>query len=877
MRVPIQSWTIYDWQGPTTGVRLRITADDTFLARENDGSGVEVGAHPKVFREVDCTVGTAIIDGLMVKSITIPALWLYSTNDALVGKTNARYTAKFVTKGGADIKPLETFQSFQLPVELTLVFNPVPWHEIARFNNPAAPVPMNMETFSTEQILELIGGGSIVKGTSAIKQMAYWSGPITLSGSPGVEFQEADESLTIVPQNATWNPFRIKENAGLANIKVGANPALASTHVVNETGLWHRALINDAATRRWTENVKDGASGLQYSAYDSGNVLQGSAILDPAGGVGVADSGVGFGYLYKASSAYHLGINAAGAGIASATKELTFVAGGVGINKPTAIGAQFHVLSGDAGRIGVLVDTAGSPTQPIMQLRNGTNVRFSFNHDGVATFGLASSVKGRLSFAAATNSNIHSLEAPDTPAANVQYKLPAASPANGQVLRTLTFSGGIATLEWVNPTAGGDVSSDIGTVIDNKLARFNGTTGKIITDSAVVVADTTGIFTVPDTWGAVNAAGLSFSLSAAEFMISAPATTGFSNALNIAALHNQSNQTGRMLRLAPTYNQTGTSASDDIFINRTETAIGSGTHNFIRAQVASVTKFRIDRLGNFLIGANAQYLGEDTGGQILALFGQGGTSSNSNYLALQNGLTGQAPAFSALGVDSNIPILLSAKGSEYVIASPFFKIQDTATPHVRFIRSNATARTVDFGIDSADNFGLFVQGVNNPIVIAMATGVATFAAIPVLPNVTPTTDNQAARKKYVDDRKVSFSASFMIVDPSTATLSSLEFGEIIIPGGGTYTVTKAKIAYVGGSHTSGGSSTYIIQQQGVGTRATLVLNDTNNTVNTVFVDDVGDFTVSENALLGAFISARSGTVSERNVSIAIEGYRTAFN
>ncbi len=39
-----------------------------------------------------------------------------------------------------------------------------------------------------------------------------------------------------------------------------------------------------------------------------------------------------------------------------------------------------------------------------------------------------------------------------------------------------------------------------------------------------------------------------------------------------------------------------------------------------------------------------------------------------------------------------------------------------------------------------------------PISIATATNVVTFAAIPVLPASTPTTDSQAARKKYVDDQ-----------------------------------------------------------------------------------------------------------------------------
>ncbi|MBX9769692.1 MAG: hypothetical protein K2X47_20610, partial [Bdellovibrionales bacterium] len=51
------------------------------------------------------------------------------------------------------------------------------------------------------------------------------------------------------------------------------------------------------------------------------------------------------------------------------------------------------------------------------------------------------------------------------------------------------------------------------------------------------------------------------------------------------------------VRVLPTYNQSGTAGSSDIVIERTETAIGSGTHNFIEGKVNSVTKFRVDRDG----------------------------------------------------------------------------------------------------------------------------------------------------------------------------------------------------------------------------------------------------------------------------------------
>ncbi len=60
---------------------------------------------------------------------------------------------------------------------------------------------------------------------------------------------------------------------------------------------------------------------------------------------------------------------------------------------------------------------------------------------------------------------------------------------------------------------------------------------------------------------------------------------------------NSSGVTGS-LNLNPTINQTGTAGSTDFEITRTETALGSGTHNFIRCVRNSTFAFAVDRLGN---------------------------------------------------------------------------------------------------------------------------------------------------------------------------------------------------------------------------------------------------------------------------------------
>lgn len=174
---------------------------------------------------------------------------------------------------------------------------------------------------------------------------------------------------------------------------------------------------------------------------------------------------------------------------------------------------------------------------------------------------------------------------------------------------------------------------------------------------------------------------------------------------------------------------------------------------------------------------------------------------------------------------------------------------------------------------SIDNDGdLTANGITG------AAGVYTFGSIPVGPAADPTTANQLARKSYVDNKNVSFSASFHIADPSTANLNVNDFGSIVIPAGGTYTITKFKVIFHDGSHTSGGSVTFRVFQFGVGvvSTAALKLDDTNNTINVAYTDDVGDFTVAEATPLSVQVTSRSGTISERNVTVTIEGYRTVF-
>ena len=141
----------------------------------------------------------------------------------------------------------------------------------------------------------------------------------------------------------------------------------------------------------------------------------------------------------------------------------------------------------------------------------------------------------------------------------------------------------------------------------------------------------------------------------------------------------------------------------------------------------------------------------------------------------------------------------------------------------------------------------------------------------------PTANEDAANKLYVDGRKVSFTVGFSVVDPSAATLSSRIFGSLIIPAGGSYTITRTRVMFREGSHTAGASLTFKVDLVGAGDISTLTLNDTNNTVGAIYDDNIADLPAVENSIFSCYVSARSGTITERNVMVVIEGYRTGFN
>jgi hypothetical protein len=102
--------------------------------------------------------------------------------------------------------------------------------------------------------------------------------------------------------------------------------------------------------------------------------------------------------------------------------------------------------------------------------------------------------------------------------------------------------------------------------------------------------------------------------------------------------------------------------------------------------------------------------------------------------------------------------------------------------------------------------------------IDLDTGVATFAAIPVLPASDPATANQAARKGYVDGKRTLWSAGFTISDVAARGVDSgfANIQGVWIPSGG-FTCTHIGAKF--GAGTASGSFTLTFRKQPFGSQS----------------------------------------------------------
>lgn len=179
--------------------------------------------------------------------------------------------------------------------------------------------------------------------------------------------------------------------------------------------------------------------------------------------------------------------------------------------------------------------------------------------------------------------------------------------------------------------------------------------------------------------------------------------------------------------------------------------------------------------------------------------------------------------------------------------------------------------------DAAEVFRFEKDGdIVSPFLSSIA-GVYTFSNTPVGPASNPTTDSQLARKKYVDETKTAFSVTIGFEDnPSITPIASGGHPCFFVPDGTSMTITKLKIRFSGGSHTTGGSLTYTVRVwSAAGTTVadvgSITLNNTNNTSLVTYTVDITDHVLTAGEAVTYFLDSRSGTITERAVNIGFVG------
>lgn len=272
---------------------------------------------------------------------------------------------------------------------------------------------------------------------------------------------------------------------------------------------------------------------------------------------------------------------------------------------------------------------------------------------------------------------------------------------------TVTNGDGVAGNPVINIGANvvTNTANGVGTVVDNALVRMDTTNGRLIQTSPVICADTTGSFTVPNTWTVANAAAVSLQLAAAGYVLTTPSSAASGTISSWAnGTHTQAAGVVNIINSSTTYNQSATAGSTDIQMTRVETAVGSGEHNFIRmtgGAAGTTLRSRIDRLGNYYFGTNPGVLGDVNGNEILRLIPVG---SAVNEWTFTNAATGNAPLLSVTGGDPNANGRIQAQGTGRIIIPGYAFCLDSTTNVV----GNVTT-----GLDPLNSFTIVADTIAN--------------------------------------------------------------------------------------------------------------------------------------------------------------------
>jgi hypothetical protein len=281
--------------------------------------------------------------------------------------------------------------------------------------------------------------------------------------------------------------------------------------------------------------------------------------------------------------------------------------------------------------------------------------------------------QGDLRLQDTTGGQYVALQAPATLASSYTLTMPVDDGTTGQALVT----DGSGVLSW-SSAGSGDVSGPA-SATDNAVARFDGTTGKIIQNSAVTIADTTGNMAGVGTLGMGGAVGTGEILALRNTAETTASVFGFRNLPTInqattTTAYGISDQT-QILSPAALTNLfrfraasggfTGTVTNQYGFA--ADSGLTGATNNYgFHSNIASATGrfnfFAAGTAANVFLGTTS--IGGNPGSESLRATP---VASTVNYVDVRGAITTASPSITAGGSDTNINLVLTPKGTGGVV------------------------------------------------------------------------------------------------------------------------------------------------------------------------------------------------------------------
>lgn len=167
----------------------------------------------------------------------------------------------------------------------------------------------------------------------------------------------------------------------------------------------------------------------------------------------------------------------------------------------------------------------------------------------------------------------------------------------------VTLGGADPTHTLTLPSAGTGVAiyntTDQTTSYERGLLQFSGSVLHFRTESG-------GVQPIRDLRlgaGTISTYTISSTSATAKHIFSWNTSTSGAAGVSVAGTFTSSAGASAALMVNSAYNQSGTAGGTDLLINRTQTAVGSGAHNLIDAQVGGVSKFKVDNTGQATMGS----------------------------------------------------------------------------------------------------------------------------------------------------------------------------------------------------------------------------------------------------------------------------------